>query len=1243
MAKEKKFGTFQGVFTPSILTILGVIMYMRLSWVVGQAGIVGTLAIILIAHIISVTTGLSISSIATDKKIKAGGIYYILSRSLGLPMGGAIGIALFIGTALSISLYIVGFSENFLSIEPISNFLNLEPNLNSYRIVGTAIIIILVIIAFISTSLALKTQYFVLGAIILSLISITVGFKVNPEFAAASPNFFKAQNGLSFEEVFAVFFPAVTGFTAGVAMSGDLKDPKKNIPFGSLLAIGVGFIVYVSLTIGLGFFVNRNDLLKDNNLAMHIAWIPALVVAGIWGATLSSALGGILGGPRILQALSKDRVTPKIFAKSYGKNNEPRNALIMIFIIAEAGIMIGNLNVIASVVTMFFLTSYGFINLAYFLENWASTDFRPSFKVSSIYGIIGFVFAFAIMFKLDVISMLVAFVIIGLIYFLLQRKQLKLDYGDVWQSVWISVVRRGLHKLDSNSIEDRNWQPNIILFSGGQDKRPHLIEFGKSLVGKFGFLSNFDLKVDKDADVLFPKHKQAIPQKNKIGVFSRRQSCKDIYKGIEMIVRTYGFSGIEPNTTVMGWGRQSHNPKKLVKLINTINNLDYNLLLVDYEPINGYGNYKQIDIWWRGAGNNGNFALTIAKFMLASEKWENAKIRLMIVNNEDSKAFYIYRRAKEILENMRLSAEVKIINNELEKKPFYNIIRTESKKADIIFIGIPSVQTGEEEKFVKKTNKLLHKIGTVVLLKASSLFKELNLGVNIEQKSIISASDNLNLVKKIANDLINSRHESLNKIIRNNFEGVIKIYDKTIATYTFKEVDEFILILENYKNLTDDIFCLLKENLKKLNYNDRKEYILRYQDTLIKKINKEFESFKNNQLIELNEMMLDVLFDYQLQMNNFFDNIKSDAILTFKRKEFKIRTSDKLKFRFFKFYYRLINNKKEKISIVFPPKYRINTITPSLYEVLSRQIEQIRIETLRFIYLFDEVVLKLVYSLNDLKKPANNKNISIEQIQEIENKFNENYNQLKEKTNNIVLKVTKNRKYILLRVLNKFLNNSNNLKTFYHNREKKLKSKKIKHLEDNIDTKKDILFSSFKLFINYIQFQNRIKSLDLKIINIIENLHLQTDKIITQNIEKPLKNNTKINFNNFEKTIKLKLDSSILEINNGLDNLPKSIKIMELDSLNDSFYKNFENLKKINIPLPDVLDLILNENIYKSLKNTFSLLSENIKSILDDNKTKNKHLKILKIKKDFISEIKEITNEISVLKIHKIIDKVVKK
>jgi len=478
----KKFGTFAGVFTPSILTILGVIMYMRLGWVVGQAGIIGAIGVILIAHIISLSTGLSISSIATDKKIQGGGIYYVLSRSLGLPMGGAIGIALFIGTALSISLYIIGFGENFLGIESIREFLGLTADVAGYRILGTGVILLLVIIALISTSFALKAQFVILGAIVLSLVSVFIGFFLNTDLAPESASMIAASDGVPLEVVFAIFFPAVTGFTAGVAMSGDLKDPRKSIPRGTMSSIFVGLAVYLALAISFGIFVDRDLMLNDNNFLMKIAWFAPLVIAGIWGATLSSALGGILGGPRILQAMSSDRITPKIFSKGNGINNEPRNALILTFLIAEAGILIGELDVIARLVSMFYLAAYGFINLAFALEKWASADFRPDFKVSKWVGIIGFIASFTVMFKLDTLAMVIAFIAIGGVYFLLQRKQLRLEFGDVWQSVKTNIVRRTLHDLDKTKIEERNWRPGDLIVLIEEEKHPQLIRDDVNLI-----------------------------------------------------------------------------------------------------------------------------------------------------------------------------------------------------------------------------------------------------------------------------------------------------------------------------------------------------------------------------------------------------------------------------------------------------------------------------------------------------------------------------------------------------------------------------------------------------------------------------------------------------------------------------------------------------------------------------------------------------------------------------------------
>lgn len=729
----KKFGSFAGVFTPSILTILGVIMYLRLGWVVGVSGLAGTIAIIILAHIISVTTGLSVSSIATDKKIKAGGIYYILSRSLGLPMGGSIGITLFIGTALSIALYVVGFSENFLSLEIIKNTFSIEEvSLYHVRITGTIVLILLVLIALISTDAAIKTQFFILGAIVLSLISIVVGIMVfSGDYSSTETIIAAPTREFSFVEVFAIFFPAVTGFTAGVAMSGDLKDPKKNIPSGTLSSIVIGFIVYISLALLFYFRVDNELLASDYNFLVKVAWVPFLVIAGIWGATLSSALGGILGGPRILQAVAQDKIIPKILAKGHGSSNEPRNALLFTFVLAELGILIGDLNIIAGVVSMFYLTAYGFINISFALEKWASTDFRPFFKIPIWNGVLGFVATFFVMIQLDVISMLGAMMILVFIYYFISKKQLSLAMGDVWQSVWSSVMRKMLTKLDKKQLGERNWRANILLFSGGKSNRPHLIEFAKYLVGQHGLISNFDLILNTSSKVLFPKHKQAIPEDEMSGdegIFSRRQDCSNIYAGMKSIAATYGFSGVEPNTVLLGWARQTEDPVGFAKLLKYLSDLDMNIVMLDFDSAVGFGDFKQIDVWWRGGSNNGNLVLSLIKFIRTSYEWRNVVIRLMIINNDSLKEPNIIKDTKEVLDNMRINAEIRIINNEA-KLPVNHVIKTESANADLIFLGIADVQEGNEMEFIERADLLYKDLGTIALVKASSFFNELRIGL----------------------------------------------------------------------------------------------------------------------------------------------------------------------------------------------------------------------------------------------------------------------------------------------------------------------------------------------------------------------------------------------------------------------------------------------------------------------------------------------------------------------------------
>ncbi|MFZ0390435.1 MAG: Na-K-Cl cotransporter, partial [Calditrichia bacterium] len=575
MAQVKKFGTFGGVFTPSILTILGVIMYLRLPWIVGQTGLLLGMGIILVAHFVSVTTGLSISSLATDKKVKVGGNYFIISRSLGLPIGGTLGLALFIGLSFSVSLYIIGFSESFL------NYWDLPANISTIRLTGSLALLLVTIVTIVSTSLAIKTQYLIMTAIGLSLISIFFG---SPDFAPASPVMRPLKDAAPLMVLFGIFFPAVTGFEAGVSMSGDLQDPKKSIPSGTIAAIIIGLVVYIGLVLFFSFRVSADQLVNNPNILLDISFFPPLVIAGIWGATISSALGSILGAPRILQSISIDRITPRFFGKGYGKANEPRNALLLTFVIAEIGILIGELNLIARIVSMFFITTYGFLNLSCALESWASADFRPTFRIPRAVSIAGAGICFFIMIELDVLAFLGATIFMGGIYLYLKRKELTLESGDTWEGVWSSVIRTGLDKLNSRVVHHRNWRPNIVLFSGGSDARPYLIELGRWFVHNRGLLSNFHLVENKSAKILFPKSEQAVRSGDGqySGIFVRQMECGDVYEGMDTIARVYGFSGIEPNTIMMGWPRNSQQPQRFATLMERMMNLDYNLLLLDY-------------------------------------------------------------------------------------------------------------------------------------------------------------------------------------------------------------------------------------------------------------------------------------------------------------------------------------------------------------------------------------------------------------------------------------------------------------------------------------------------------------------------------------------------------------------------------------------------------------------------------------------------------------------------------------
>lgn len=1223
MSKQKKFGAFAGVFTPSVLTILGVIMYMRLGWVVGNAGLITALVIIIISHVISVTTGLSISSVATDKKIKTGGIYYILSRSLGLPMGGAIGIALFVGTALSISLYLVGFAESLLAVDKFREFFHLaQDDLNSYRLIATIALLILVTLAFISTSLAIKSQYFILGAIALSLVSIIAGITLGTDFLPDTISITPLRNGVSMQEIFGVFFPAVTGFTAGVAMSGDLKKPEKDIPRGTLASIAVGFIVYVSLAIFFAFFVNRDLLVNDYNFLLKVSIYAPLVLAGIWGATLSSALGGILGGPRILQAIAKDKIVPKVFAKGYGVSNEPRNALIFIFLIAEGGILIGSLNVIAEVVSMFYLASYGFINLAFFLENWASTDFRPTFKVKGVIGLVGFIASFLVMAQLGLLSMFAALIIMFGIFALLNRKQLKSESGDVWQSVWLSVVRKALYTLNKKNLEERNWQPNIILFSGGENKRPYLLEFGKDLVGQYGLLSNFDLHESTDKKYLFPKHLQANPDKNGNlkGVFTRRQTCSDIYTGIETIISTYGFSGIEPNTVLMGWMRQSKNPVRFSQMIKRINELDVNLLLMDYDKRFGFGNYKTVDIWWRGSGNNGNLILNLMKFLWVSENWRDAKLRLLVGNPNNENSDKIRKHAEQVLNNMRIDAEIKIINNQIEQKPFYELIRTESLETDLIILGLPEVKEGQEEKFVADTDNLMQDIGTVILIKASSQFENLNLGLKYiqssENKKILISGINFTDIETDINMPDNPvLAENIKLLIEriNVFDDVYKDLLTDAFTPSYDFIDSIISEIENIINQK------IKTLFETKNYENHKNLTVGL-DKLLKTVQSVVRNYNTKIIPDQSDLIETAYKTVISEIEGIFEDIPNYVFCKYTEDDLRYNSDDNFKLRLFKKINR-IKVKLQKKPVLYKIKYKEIVKQYIPYEnlkIYSETGKKTGILHIQFITELQKLIKYIRTAILKLQALQKDNLLNNEQLTEIIDNIIEEINFLKQLKEDAVKTI-----YLFVHQQNTSIINkiSEQINEVHPNRFI-YKSKSKKEIEAVSDTliqipaywkrNEQLFLNSWSLELLFLEFENRMYRIIGKSVNtaeeLIRELIISKIHLLKKNFNTFLEKYSKHFKTNFVKTelseitdkneisylLKNMLISGFEKFQYLIDRFPEKIELFSDDAVNDITEHQFEDINTIEVSVSSLLDFVIQTELNEPLTAMLATIPVNI-------------------------------------------------
>ena len=707
------FGTFKGVFTPSILTIIGVVMYLRFGWVLGNVGLAAALVILTASTAITFLTGLSISALATNMRVRGGGAYYMISRSFGIETGAAIGIPLFLSQAIAIAFYTVGFVEAFCESVPFAAGWD-------HRAVALATLAVLFAIAFYSADLALKAQYVIMAAIGLSLVSLFMGSPpalealrtgLPPETLAsdaATAAAVKAR-AIGFWPVLAVFFPAVTGILSGVGMSGDLRNPGRSIPLGTIASVLVGYVVYASVVVALHRFAGpspqvRAALLDDQMFLMKCARWSLPVLLGVWAACLSSALGSLLAAPRVLQALSRDRATPRFLGRGFGAGDDPRYAALLSFAIAAAVVLIGNINAIASLLTMFNLTVYCLLNLsAGFEELMGNPSWRPTFRVNSTFSFLGAAGCLAMMFMISPGSTFVAMACIALVFWIMQRRDLRARWGDMRLGLLMTVARIAIRKISDRVGDERNWRPILLVMGGAPSRRSRLAELAgalsqnRSLVTIASVIPTDAWSVERAESMR--RAARAYLDDRGIEAQVRIQPGATAWDGMRELVRSYGWGPLVPNTVILGQAQSDESSTPFASIVRLLVANRRNVVVVGDnapETERPEGVPPVVDIWWRGRQGNAPFMLALACLVARDGQWRGARIRICHLADSPDKVDEARRMLDAFLGGSRVVAECVVLPPNEAEKPLETICRT-SAASSLVFLGLRRAEESEDD------------------------------------------------------------------------------------------------------------------------------------------------------------------------------------------------------------------------------------------------------------------------------------------------------------------------------------------------------------------------------------------------------------------------------------------------------------------------------------------------------------------------------------------------------------------
>jgi len=678
---NRRFSTFEGVFTPTVLSILGVIMYLRLGWVVGTVGFWRSILIVIGANLITVATVLSMSSIVTNIRIGTGGAFSIILKSLGIEAAGAIGIPLYVSQALSVAFYIVGFSECWVSVFPAHN----------PAFVSLAVWLGVLLVSYYSARAAFRLQYAIMAAVGLSLVSIFFGgdpsYAGHPVMRGTDPS--------SFWKAFAIFFPAVTGVLAGASMSGELKDPKESIPRGTLAAVAVTFVVYLGLTWWLAFHTSAQQLTANTAILIDLGRWRLLVIAGVMGAALSSALSLFVGAPRTLLALGEQGLVPYsgVFSR-INPRGEPTGAILLTALIALLTLYFGSLDSVAALLTEFFLITYGMINLSVFIEQSIGiASFRPALRIPSWLSLLGAVGCFGVMLLINPAFTGVAIAAILLIYVVLVRREMKSHSPDVRSGLLIFLAENFVKASLKLPYHPKIWKPNVFCPVGDLAVLRRVIPLVRAIIAPSGralFLHIIGRSGDAAAQTgqdnsPAQRYKddliRVIAPLKEDGLFVENAvvETSDVLNGIAVAVQMSKEMFFRPNTVFCALENEGRHAQEIMAQSAREG---LGVVALKFHPKSQFGYEKTVNLWIRRNSPNINLAILVA--LQIQKNWDG-RVRLLQAVADAREA----HEAREYLEMLKTTLRFPVDETVIEVLTgnFWDVLMT-APKADINIFGM---------------------------------------------------------------------------------------------------------------------------------------------------------------------------------------------------------------------------------------------------------------------------------------------------------------------------------------------------------------------------------------------------------------------------------------------------------------------------------------------------------------------------------------------------------------------------